>query len=113
MSVHFGGSSQTQTQLSTARLAIDNAPTMNKVIATSSYYKHALPMFEAMINSCKTKPQFDEVILMMQTKHYKHISENGGIPHQPQVRRRDPYIFEQNDTNKKKEKRHKFLYEKR
>lgn len=83
--VHFGGSSQTQTQLSTARLAIDNASTMNKVIATSNYYKYALPMFEEMMNSCKTKLQFDEVILMMQTKHYKHLSENGGRTHQTQV----------------------------
>ena len=47
---HFGGSSQTETQLSTARLAIDNAPTINEVIQTSSYYKHVLPVFEDMMN---------------------------------------------------------------
>ena len=111
--VHFGGSSQTQTQLSTARLAIDNAPTMNMVIATSTYYKLALPMFEDMMNSCSTKPQFEEVINMMKTKHYKHLSENGKCPYQTQARRPVPYVVEQNNTNKKKEKRHKFLYEKR
>ena len=35
---HFGGSSQTEAQLSTDRLAITNAPNNDEVILTSTYY---------------------------------------------------------------------------
>ena len=58
----FGGSSQTETQLSTARLAIDNAPNNNEVIEVSKYYQLAIPVYEEMMNSCKTKRQFEDVI---------------------------------------------------
>ena len=59
---HFGGLSQTKSQLSTARLSITNTPNTNEVIIISAYYKHALPVFEDMINSCKTTNQFEEVV---------------------------------------------------
>ena len=52
---HFGGSSQTETKLGTAWLAISNAPNTNEFIETSMYYIHALPVFEEMMNSCTTK----------------------------------------------------------
>ena len=74
---HFGESSQTNGQLSTAQLAITNAPNNNKVIATSTYYKHAPPVFEDMMSSFKTKKQFEEVVKMMETQHYRNVSGNG------------------------------------
>ena len=45
---HFDGSSQTESQLSTTRLAITNFPNNNEFIATSTYYTHTLPVFEDM-----------------------------------------------------------------
>ena len=51
----FGRSSQTESQLSTARLAIMDAPNNNEIVATSTYYKHALLVFDDMMNLCKSK----------------------------------------------------------
>ena len=62
-------------------MAITNDPNKNEVIATSTYYKHALPVFEDMIKSCKTKKKFEEVVNMMETQHYRHVTENGILPH--------------------------------
>ena len=45
--------------MSPARLAITNARNNNEVVAASTYYKHALPVFEDMMTSFKTKNQFD------------------------------------------------------
>ena len=45
-STHFIGSSQTESQLRTARLAITNDPNNNEIIATSTYYKHDPPVFK-------------------------------------------------------------------
>lgn len=58
----FLGSYQTESQLNTARLALMNAPNNNKAIESSTCYKHTLPVFEDIMNSCKTKCQFGEVI---------------------------------------------------
>ena len=107
----FGGSSQTETQLSTARLAIDNAPKCNEIIETSSYYKHALPVFEDMMNSCKTKKQFEDLIKNMETQHFKHVSENGINMYKNT--QRSNYMFGQNDTNQRSTPRKKFAHEKR
>ena len=52
---HFDGPSQTESQLSTVRLAITNDYNNNGFIEISTYYKHALSIFENMTNSCKTK----------------------------------------------------------
>ena len=107
----FGGSSQTETQLSTARLAIDNAPNNNEVIEVSKYYQLALPVYEDMMNSCKTKKQFEDVIKIMETQHFKHVSENGVLPHNNTTR--STYMFGQNDTNQRSIPRQKFAYERR
>ena len=107
----FGGSSQTETQLSTARLAIDNAPEYNEIIEISSYFKLALPVFEEMMNSCKTKKQFDDVCINMQNQHYTHVAENDVLPHNNTTR--STYIFCQNDTNQRSIPRKKFAHEKR
>ena len=77
---HFSWSSQTEIQLSTSRLATTNAPNNNEVVAISTYYKHTLPVFEDMMNSCKTKKKFEEVVKMMETQHYRHVRENGILP---------------------------------
>lgn len=45
---HLGGLSQTETQLSTAWLAIINDRNNKEVIEISSYYKHTLPLFGEM-----------------------------------------------------------------
>jgi len=108
---HFGGSSQTETQLSTARLAIDNAAPMNEVIQTSSYYKLALPLFEDMMNSCKTIEQFKKDCETLERRHYEHIAENRG-PQQNNTTQHT-YLFGQNDTKQRREARQKFPYEKR
>ena len=107
----FGGSSQTETQLSTARLAIDNAPNNNEVIEVSKYYQLAIPVYEEMMNSCKTKRQFEDVIKLMETQHFKHVSENGVLPHNNTTR--STYMFGQNDTNQRSIPRKKFAYERR
>ena len=85
--------------MSTARLAIDNAPKYNEIIEISSYYKLALPIFEEMMNSCKTKKQFDDVCINMQNQHYKHVAENGVLPHNNTTK--STYMFGQNDTNQR------------
>ena len=80
-------------------MAITNAPNNNEVIAISTYYKHAFPVFEDMINSCKTKKQFEEVIKMMEMQHYRHVSANGALPHNNT--KRSTYVFGQNNTNQR------------
>ena len=107
----FGGSSQTETQLSNARLAIDNAPNNNEVIEVSKYYQLALPVYEDMMNSCKTKKQFEDVIKLMETQHIKHVSENGVLPHNNTTK--STFMFGQNDTNQRSIPRKKFAYERR
>ena len=96
----FGGSSQTDTQLSTARLAIENATSTNEVVLTSSYFLEARPVFEEMMSTCKTKQQFKNVIRMMNTQNYKHIAENRKLPHNNSTP--STYMFGQNNTNKRK-----------
>ena len=49
------------------------------------------------MNSCKTKKQLDDVCNYMQNQHYKHVAENGVLPHNNTTR--STYIFGQNDTN--------------
>jgi len=111
LTTNFGGSSQTETQLSTARVAISNAPNTNEYMETSVYYTLARPTFEDMMNSCKTKKQFDDVIKMMETQHYKHVAENGVMPHNATTA--STYVFGRNDTNKRTIPRKKFAHEKR
>ena len=106
---HFGGSLQTESQLSTARLVITNAPNNNEVISTSSHYKHALPVFEDIMNSCKKKKQFEDFVNMMKTQHYKHVSKNSVLSHNNTTRSK--YVFEQNETNQSSIPRKKFAYE--
>ena len=77
----------------------------------SSYYKYALPVFEEMMNSCKTKKQFDDVIKIIGTQHFKHIAENGMLSHNNTTR--STYMFGQNDTNQRSIPRQKFTYKKR
>ena len=76
-----------------------NTPNNNEVIATSTYYKHTLLVFEDMMNSCKKKKQFEEVVKMMETQHYKHVSENGVLPHNNTTR--STYMLGQNETNQR------------
>ena len=97
--------------MSTDRLAITNAPNNNEVVVSSTYYKHALPVFEDMMNSCKIKKKFEEVIKMMETQHYRYVSENGGLPYNNTTT--NTYVFEKNDTNQSSIPRKKFDYEKR
>ena len=97
--------------MSTARFDITNSPNNNEVIATSNYYKHALPVFEDMMNYCKTKKQFEEIVKMMETQNYRHVSENSVLPHNNTTR--STYVFGKNDTNQRSIPRKKFAYEKR
>jgi len=50
----FGGLSQTDTHMSTERLAFGNVEKPD-VLPMSDYYKRALPIFEDMINTCQSK----------------------------------------------------------
>ena len=47
---------------------------------------------------------------MMETQHYKHVAENGVLPHNGATR--STYVFGQNDTNKRIIPRKKFAHEK-
>ena len=53
----FEGLSQTDTHMSTERLAFGNVEQPN-VVLMSEYYKRALPVFEDMINTCQSEIQF-------------------------------------------------------
>ena len=64
-----------------------------------------------MMNSCKTKKQFDDVCINMETQHFKHVTENGVLTHNNTTR--STYIFGQNDTNQRSIPRNKFAHEKR
>lgn len=52
--MNSGSSPQTETQLSTVRLAIMNAHNNNGDIKTSSLYKHAITVFEGMMSYYKS-----------------------------------------------------------
>ena len=92
-------------------MAITNAPNNNEVITTSTYYKHTRPVFEDMMNYCKTKKRFEEFVKMMETQYYRPMSENGVLPHNTKTR--STYAFGKSDTNQRSIPQKKFAYEKR
>ena len=102
----FGGLSQTDTHMSTERLAFGNVEKPD-VLPRSDYYKRALPIFEDMINTCQSEMQLQKAIHVMKGQHYHNVASNG----QQNNRVRETYVFGQNDTQLKKVPRRKFLHE--
>ena len=102
----FGGLSQTDTHMSTERLAFGNVEKPD-VLPRSDYYKRALPIFEDMINTCQSEMQLQKAIHVMKGQHYHNVASNG----QQNNHVRETYVFGQNDTQLKKVPRRKFLHE--
>ena len=103
----FGGLSQTDTHMSTERLAFGNVNEPNIVLPTSDYYKRALPVFEEMINTCKSEIQLQNAIHIMRGQHYHNVASNG----QQNNIIRQTCMFGQNDTQQNTVPRRKFLHE--
>ena len=100
----FGGLSQTDTHMSTERLAFGNVEQPD-VLPMSDYYKRALPVFEDMINTCQSKIQLQKAIHVMKSQHYHNVASNG----QQNNRIRETCIFGQNDTQLKTVPRRNFF----
>ena len=73
------------------------------------YYKEPLPIFEEMILSCNDEYQLSQMYDVMRNLHMMHMSSHGinsNIPNQ-----RGTILFDENNTNKKKQKRYEFTHE--
>ena len=63
--------------MSTERLAFGNVNEPNILLPTSDYYKRTLPVFEDMINTCKSEIQLQNAIDIMRGQHYHNVASNG------------------------------------
>ena len=103
----FGGLSKKDTHMSTERLAFGNVNKPNILLPTSDYYKRALPIFEDMINTCKSESQLQNAIEIMRGQYYHNVASNG----QKNNVIRQTYMFGQNDTQQRTDLRRKFFCE--
>ena len=72
----FGGSSQVGVSLSQTRLDLENVVD-DTLVATGTFYKQALPLFQEIMNSCSTKVQKDECMEITRNQNMKHIDAKG------------------------------------
>lgn len=106
---HMGGSSQVECQLSQHREETNNN-IESYVSHRNTYYQVALPLFEEMVNSCPNEYYFNEMCTILRNRHMVHVAARG-INNQL-VNPNGMSLFGENNTKKRKMKRHKFLHEK-
>ena len=100
----FGGDSIMEGSLS------QNAQSYNSINTTpddtkKTYYKEALPLFQEMMSSCPNNESFNECLTLMRTQIAKHVALNP--LNTKDYDSSSVYVYGENNTNKKKVKRHK------
>lgn len=107
---NMGGSSQVECQLSQHREEIDNNID-HFGSHRNTYYREALPLFEEMVNSCPNDYLFKEMCTILRNRHMVHVASRG-INNQL-TNTNAIALFGENNTNRRKVKRHKFTHEKK
>ena len=107
---NMGGSSQVECQLSQHREEIDNNID-HFGSQRNTYYREALPLFEEMVNSCPNDYLFKEMCTILRNRHMVHVASRG-INNQL-TNTNAIALFGENNTNRRKVKRHKFTHEKK